>query len=58
MQKDIIECKNIKKAYGTGDTKVVVLKGITFSIKEGEFVAIMGPSGSGKVDAHAYLGRA
>lgn len=44
----IIECKNIVKTYGTGEAAVTVLKGITFSIKEGEFVAIMGPSGSGK----------
>lgn len=46
--KPIIECKNIQKTYGSGDTATGVLKGITFSVKEGEFVAIMGPSGSGK----------
>jgi putative ABC transport system ATP-binding protein len=46
--KNIIECVNIKKTYHTGGIDTVVLKGITFSIKEGEFVAIMGPSGSGK----------
>ncbi len=45
--KNIIECKNIQKSYGSGETMTVVLKGITFSVKEGEFVAIM-PSGSGK----------
>ena len=56
MKKDIIECRNIKKVYGTGDTAVVVLKGITFSIKEGEFVAIMGPSGSGKSTLMHILG--
>lgn len=56
MKEDIIICKNIKKAYGTGDTGVVVLKGITFSVKEGEFVAIMGPSGSGKSTLMHILG--
>src|SRR5580692_357463 len=44
----IIECRNIQKSYGLGETATVVLKGITFSVQEGEFVAIMGPSGSGK----------
>jgi len=45
---NIIECKDIQKTYGSGETATVVLKGITFSVAEGEFVAIMGPSGSGK----------
>ena len=46
--KNIIECKDIKKVYGSGDAETVVLRGITFSIADGEFVAIMGPSGSVK----------
>ena len=46
--KNIIECIDIKKTYNTGGIETVVLKGVTFSVKEGEFVAIMGPSGSGK----------
>ena len=44
----IIEVTNITKSFTDGDTTTQVLKGITASIKEGEFVAIMGRSGAGK----------
>jgi len=43
-----IELNNIVKTYQTGDMALQVLKGITFTIDDGEMVAIMGPSGSGK----------
>ena len=43
-----IELSNIIKTYQTGEFALQVLKGITFSIDDGEMVAIMGPSGSGK----------
>lgn len=44
----MIEIKNLTKDYVSGDNITPVLKGINFSIKDGEFVAITGPSGSGK----------
>jgi putative ABC transport system ATP-binding protein len=44
----IIEAKNVKRSFGTGDLITHVLKGIDVSVKNGEFVAIMGKSGAGK----------
>lgn len=44
----IIEAKNIHRKFGKGDLEVHILKGITMSVEEGEFVAIMGKSGAGK----------
>ena len=43
-----LEVKNLKKSYGDGDSKVNVLKGISFQIDQGEIAVILGPSGSGK----------
>lgn len=45
---DILLMKNIVKQYDMGGEISTVLKGIDFSVKKGEFVAILGPSGSGK----------
>ncbi|MDR3571484.1 MAG: ABC transporter ATP-binding protein [Candidatus Pacebacteria bacterium] len=52
----MIEVKNITKTYGAGDTAFQALKGVTFTVKDGEFVAIMGPSGSGKSTLMHILG--
>jgi len=52
----MIEAKSITKVYKTGDIENKVLNGISFSIKEGEFVAIIGPSGSGKSTLMHILG--
>lgn len=52
----MIEIKDITKIYGEGDTAFQALKGVTFTIEDGEFVAIMGPSGSGKSTLMHILG--
>ncbi|MEM9687571.1 MAG: ATP-binding cassette domain-containing protein, partial [Bacteroidota bacterium] len=44
----MIEIKDLHKSYQMGSNSLHVLKGINFSVKEGELVAIMGSSGSGK----------
>lgn len=44
----MLQVKNLFKSYVTGKTKYPVLNDVNFTIKEGEFVAVMGPSGSGK----------
>ena len=43
-----IEIHGIKKAFGQGDSRVQVLKGIDLSLDQGEFCVLLGPSGSGK----------
>jgi hypothetical protein len=43
-----IEINDIRKSYGSGESKVEVLKGINIGIEKGEFCVLLGPSGSGK----------
>ena len=48
MNGNVVELKNIYKAYRRDHIEIPVLQDISFSIPEGEFLALMGPSGSGK----------
>ena len=52
----ILETRDLKKYYGTGDTQVKALDGVELNIQQGEFVAIVGTSGSGKSTLLHMLG--
>ena len=52
----MIELRNITKTYGSGAEIYTALHTVSFSVEEGEFVAIMGPSGSGKSTLMHILG--
>jgi putative ABC transport system ATP-binding protein len=45
----IVEVSNVRKSYQLGSLEIPVLSGINLKVEKGEFLAIMGPSGSGKV---------
>ena len=52
----ILETKDLRKVYGTGDTAVRALDGVDLTIEQGEFVAIVGTPGSGKSTLLHMLG--
>lgn len=52
----ILETNELKKIYGAGETAVHALDGVNFSVKKGEFVAVVGTSGSGKSTLLHMLG--
>ena len=51
---EILKCEGVKKVYGSGGNQVTALNGIDLSVRKGEFVAIIGASGSGKSNPAAY----
>jgi len=52
----VIRLENVHKTYDLGEIQVQALRGISITVREGEFVAVMGPSGSGKSTVMNILG--
>uniref|UniRef100_UPI003FEDD269 ABC transporter ATP-binding protein n=1 Tax=Dysosmobacter welbionis TaxID=2093857 RepID=UPI003FEDD269 len=52
----ILETKDLRKVYGSGDTEVRALDGVDLTVEKGEFVAVVGTSGSGKATLLHMLG--
>jgi len=44
----MVQVKDVVKSFRVGSGEITILKGISFDVKKGEFVSIVGPSGNGK----------
>ncbi len=56
MANKVIELRDLVKTYDVGDTQVKALRGVSYTVDEGDFLAIMGASGSGKSTLMNILG--
>ena len=53
----IVKVENLTKVYGKGSAQVTALDNVSFEVPKGQFLAIVGPSGSGKEHAAPSFGR-
>lgn len=53
---EILRIEHLSKVYGQGENQVRAVDDVSFSVEKGEFLAIIGPSGSGQVHAAAHFG--
>ena len=51
----MIEIKNISKIFTMGDEQIKALDDVSFTVNKGEFVSIIGPSGSRKININEYF---
>ena len=56
MKTEVLRLKDIHKAYGSGGQPAPVLNGVSFAVREGEYVSITGPSGCGKSTLLSIMG--
>lgn len=56
MEQSYVKLDQVSKIYGSGDVKIVAVDEISFEIKKGEFVVVVGPSGAGKTTVLNILG--
>ena len=56
MSKKIIELKDVWKIYHVGEIEIPALRGLNLAVRKGEFVAVLGKSGSGKSTCMNHIG--
>ena len=52
---DYVKLENVSKIYGSKEVKIIAVDEISFRIKKGEFVVVVGPSGAGKIRPHPAM---